>query len=212
MRVLVVEDHAFFLLGLVTALTGHGHEVVTAGEPYQAEKLLGERRPDVAVVDIKLPPTHSDEGLRLAALLRSHEVPVLVLSQYAVPEYAISLLGADPRGRGYLLKERVAGVAQFMGALDRVAAGGTVIDTELAAMVTRAAARRAVLSPLSERELEILALVTEGLTDRGIAERLVISVHTVVTHVQSVFRKLDLPKTPADNRRVLAALAYLRNG
>jgi DNA-binding NarL/FixJ family response regulator len=209
MRVLVVDDSILIRAGVLRLLTARGHEVHTTDTPEAALAAVEPTPPDVAVVDIKLPPTYSDEGLRLANDLRRRGVPVLVLSQYAVPSYATALLADGASGRGYLLKERLLDASHLDAALRRVQSGGTVIDAALADAVAQAAGRRGSEDALTPRELEILALLAQGLSDRGIADTLVISVHTVSTHVQHVFRKLGLPDGATDNRRVLAAMTFL---
>jgi serine/threonine-protein kinase PknK len=171
-------------------------------------------RPEVAVVDIRMPPTWSDEGLAAAEEVRRRfpEVGALILSQYVEAEYALRLLDGG-RGRiGYLLKERVLDVADLVAALERVAAGETVVDPVLVAQLLDRARTGSPLDQLTRREREVLSLMAEGLTDRGISERLYVTPNTVETHVRHIIGKLELPATAADNRRVRAVLAYLRAG
>lgn len=211
MRVLVVDDSVLIRAGLGRLLAVGGHTVPSVADADAARAAVRLAVPDVAIVDIKLPPTFTDEGLRLARELRDGGIPVLVLSQYAVTAYATTLLAAGPAGCGYLLKERLLDAEQLHTALRRLCAGGTVVDPALADSVAAAARRLCTVDRLTQRELEILALLTQGFSDRGIAEHLVISVHTVGSHVQRIFRKLGVPGGVADNRRVLAALSYLES-
>jgi DNA-binding NarL/FixJ family response regulator len=206
---MVVDDSLLVREGLVSLLTARGHDVVGVAEsPAAVPALVRAHAPDVVLLDIKMPPTYTDEGLRLAAGLRSHhpDAGVLVLSQYLVASYAALLLGDSPERVGYLLKDNILNVEVLESALERVAAAGTFVDPLL---VARMVARDASLDVLSEREREVLSLMAEGLSDRGIAERLTVSLQTVYTHVQHVFAKLDLPATSSDNRRVRAVVAYL---
>jgi len=213
MRVVIAEDTALFRQGLARLLTEAGVAVV--GEAVDGEVLLAlveELAPDVAIVDIRMPPTHTDEGLTAAAAIRRRHprVGVLVLSQYVEASYALRLIDAGEGHCGYLLKDRVLDAGDLVAALQRVAAGETVVDPEL---VTQLLARPRAPDPLqelTEREREVLALMAEGLTDRGIAERLWVTPKTLETHVRHILRKLDLPSGAANNRRVHAVLAQLR--
>ena len=213
MRVVIAEDSALFRQGLARLLAEAGIEI--AGEAGDAEGLLAlvdEERPNAVVVDIRMPPTHTDEGLVAAAAIRARhpEIGVLVLSQYVEASYALRLIDGAEGGCGYLLKDRVLDGGELAAALERVAAGETVVDREL---VTQLLARRREPDPLeelTEREREVLALMAQGLTDRGIAERLWVTPKTVETHVRHILRKLDLPGGSAHNRRVHAVLAHLR--
>ncbi len=209
MRLMVVDDNLLVREGLVALLASRGHEVVAVAEnPSAVPALVRARTPDVVLLDIKMPPTYPDEGLRLAAALRTRhpETGVLVLSQDLVASYAASLLARSPERVGYLLKDNVLRVEILEGAVARVAAAGTFVDPVLVAQMV---AGDASLEVLSEREREVLSLMAEGLSDRGIAQRLTVSLQTVYTHVQHVFAKLNLPATSSDNRRVRAVVAYL---
>jgi serine/threonine-protein kinase len=212
-RVVVAEDVMLTRQGIVRLLADAGVEVV--GEAGEASTLLERVRtlhPDVAIVDIRMPPTHTDEGLVAADRIRedSPETGVLVLSHYVESSYAMRLIADHPERSGYLLKERVFDVAVLLDALQRIADGETVIDPTV---VSRLLARKREHEPLDEmtpREGETLALVAEGLTNRAIAERLFVTERTVEAHVKQVFDKLGLQESPDLNRRVLAVLAYLR--
>jgi DNA-binding NarL/FixJ family response regulator len=209
-RVVLGEDHALLRDGLTRLLVANDFEVVAAAETGPAlRQALVAHRPEVAVVDVRLPPTFTDEGLR-AAIEARREVPglpVLVLSQYVEPLYARELLSDRAGGVGYLLKDRVSQVAQFVDALRRVAAGGTAMDPEVVAQLL--GKRRSRLDELTAREREVLALMAEGRTNSAIAGQLFITEKAVGKHINNVFRKLDLLASEDDNRRVLAVLAYL---
>jgi DNA-binding NarL/FixJ family response regulator len=212
-RVVVADDSVLLREGVARVLADEGFEV--AAKVATAEELLRQvevEPPDVAVVDIRMPPTHTDEGLVAAETIRRRRpaVGVLVLSQYVETEYALRLLEGGEERCGYLLKDRVLDAGQLAEAVRRVADGGVVVDPEL---VGRLVGRSRPASPLDEltvREREVLALMAEGLTDRGIGERLFVAPKTVETHIRHIFAKLDLPETSADNKRVHAVLAYLR--
>jgi DNA-binding NarL/FixJ family response regulator len=214
-RVALADDAALLREGLARVLADNGVEV--AVQVSDADELLAavdELRPDVAVVDIRMPPTWSTEGLAAAEEIRRRfpDVAVLVLSQYVEPEYALRLLESSDSRTGYLLKERVLDLEQLVDALERVARGETVVDPALAAQLLDRVRDASPLDQLTPREREVLGLIAEGLTDRGIAERLYLTPNTVETHIRHIIAKLDLPATPADNRRVHAVLAYLRSG
>jgi DNA-binding NarL/FixJ family response regulator len=214
MRVVIAEDAAMMREGLVRLLTDRGHAVTAAvGDAEALRSAVAADPPDVAVVDILMPPTHPDEGLRAALeLRRDHpDVGVLVFSQYVETRYATRLLADNPSGVGYLLKDRVADVADFADALARVAAGGTALDPEVVGHLLRASRHRDLLAALTAREREVLALMAEGKSNAGIAAALVITAGVVEKHVASIFTKLDLPASDAANRRVLAVLRYLGN-
>lgn len=213
MRIAIADDGLIVREGLVRLLEGLGHEVVVQID--RADRLLAEvacHQPDVVVVDIKMPPTYTDEGLRAASGVRRRHARVgaLVLSQYVVPGYVSWLLEHAPTRIGYLLKERIMEPETLQDALLRIDAGETVVDPELVQQLIRSRAGSGPLATLSKREREVLALIAAGLSDRGIAEHLVVSVNTVGTHVRHIFTKLGLPDTAADNRRVHAVLIWLQ--
>ena len=212
MRVVIAEDAALLREGLTRLLEDRGHAVVAAvndGEGLLAA--VAEHKPDVAVVDIRMPPTHTDEGLRAALELRRSfpGVGVLMFSQYIETSYSAQLLEGGAAGVGYLLKDRVANVAEFAAALERVAGGGTALDPEVVSQLFRASRQRGGLTTLTPRERQVLALMAEGRSNAGIAAELVISGGAVEKHVASIFTKLGLPPDDNDNRRVLAVLRYL---
>jgi DNA-binding NarL/FixJ family response regulator len=212
LRVVIAEDAALFREGLVRLLTERGHRVVAAVADGQALlDAVAADRPDVAVVDIRMPPTHTDEGLRAALELRRDHpgTGVLVFSQYIETRYAARLLEPNAAGVGYLLKDRVADVREFVDALARVAAGGTALDPEVVGQLLGASRNADDLAALTPREREVLALMAEGRSNAGIANALVVSVGVVEKHVASVFGKLRLPPAKGDNRRVLAVLRFL---
>jgi DNA-binding NarL/FixJ family response regulator len=212
-RVVIADDTALLRQGLSRLLAEAGIEVCgEAGDATELLELVEAQQPDVAIVDIRMPPTHTDEGLVAAADIRDRHprIAVLVLSQYVDAAYALRLVDAADGGRGYLLKDRVLDASELVAALERLAAGEVVVD---AALVDHLLARRRepdALEDLTEREREVLRLMAEGLTDRGIAERLWVTPKTVETHVRHILRKLDLPTGAAHNRRVHAVLAQLR--
>jgi len=212
LRVVIAEDAALFREGLARLLADRGHQVVAAvGDADALLAAVARHRPDVAVADIRMPPTHTDEGLRAAIEMR-HDHPgtgVLVLSQYIETRYAARLLAGNAAGVGYLLKDRVADVAEFADALARVAAGGTALDPEVVSQLVRASRQVQGIATLTPREREVLALMAEGRSNAGIAAALVVSAGVVEKHVASIFGKLGLPPSEADNRRVLAVLRYL---
>ncbi len=213
MRLIVADDSLLFREGLVRLLSEQKFDVLAQAD--NAEDLLrrvGGLRPEAVLVDIRMPPTYSDEGLRAALEIgeRYPGVGVMVLSQYIESGYAMRLLEHGSRGRGYLLKDRVSDLDGFADAIRRVAQGGSVVDPELvAALVDR---RRAPgpLDELTDRERQTLALMAEGRSNAGICEQVFLSPRTVESHVRTIFRKLDLDETHDDHRRVLAVLAYLR--
>jgi DNA-binding NarL/FixJ family response regulator len=212
MKVAIAEDSAILRDGLVQLLTDRGHEVVAAIADGESLRVAVARdHPDVCVVDIRMPPSFTDEGLRAAlALRREHpDVGVLVFSQYVETRYATELLSGSTRGVGYLLKDRVADVREFVDALRRVADGGTALDAEVVAQLLGASRRADALAGLTPREREVLASMAEGLSNAGIAAHLVITERAVEKHVANIFLKLDLPPSETDNRRVLAVLRYL---
>ena len=213
MRVVVADDTMLTREGIVRLLRDVGVEVVAEAE--DAQGLLYQvrlARPDVAVVDIRMPPTHTDEGLVAAQTIRTEhpQVGVLVLSQYVEPSYALRLLQDQPERVGYLLKERVFDIATVVDALRRIVDGETVIDPTIVSRLVGRRRRQDPLAVLSEREREVLGLIAEGLSNRAIAARLYVTERTVEAHVTQIFQKLGLPESPDQHRRVLAVLAFLR--
>ncbi|QFG23410.1 response regulator transcription factor [Actinomadura sp. WMMB 499] len=212
MRVVLAEDLALLREGLVSLLETHGFEIAAAVDngPSLRRALL-DHRPDVAVVDVRLPPSFTDEGLQAALEARRHVpgLPVLVLSQYVEQLYARELLADGRGGIGYLLKDRVFDAAQFVDAVRRVAAGGTAMDPEVVSRLVAGGTRGTPLARLTPRETEVLELMAEGRSNAAIAERLVVTERAVTKHTANIFAKLDLPVTADGNRRVLAVLAYL---
>ncbi|GGS73947.1 DNA-binding response regulator [Planobispora rosea] len=211
-RVVIAEDLHLLREGLVHLLRAHGFEVVAAVEsgPELLKALTGER-PDVAVVDVRLPPTFTDEGLQaaLAARRAIPGLPILVLSQHVEQLYARELLADGSGAIGYLLKDRVFNTEQFVDAVRRVAAGGTAMDPEVIAKLLASTARHEPLAALTPREREVLELMAEGRSNAAISQRLFLSESAVGKHTASIFTKLDLAPSDDDNRRVLAVLAYL---
>jgi DNA-binding NarL/FixJ family response regulator len=214
MRVVIADDAVLFRAGLARVLEAAGIRV--AAQVGDGEELLARVRadpPDAVVVDIRMPPTHTREGLDAARRVRAEHpgVGVLVLSQYVEPHHAMQLLQDGGRGVGYLLKDRVADVQEVTEAVRRVAAGGSVIDPEVVAQLVGRRRARDSVQELSQREREVLALMAEGRSNQAIGERLFLSPKTVEAHVHSIFTRLDLHATPDDHRRVLAVLAFLRS-
>ena len=210
MRVAIAEDSVLLRKGLVLLLEEAGHEVVaTAGDAEGFLRTVADSRPDACVVDVRMPPTFTDEGLRAALLVRDQwpDIGVLVLSQWVEERYATELIAGRPHGIGYLLKDRVADVAEFLDALDRVAAGGSALDPEVVAQLL--ARSRHPLDNLTPREREVLALMAEGRTNAAIAAALVVGAGAVEKHINNIFTKLGLAPTERDHRRVLAVLRYL---
>jgi DNA-binding NarL/FixJ family response regulator len=213
MRVVVAEDSVLLREGVVRILEEAGIEVV--GQAGDAEDLLRKVRahkPDVAVTDIRMPPTNTDEGLRAAHEIRGElpDVGVLVLSQYVEHGYALDLLADNAAGVGYLLKDRIGDVDAFIDAVKRVADGGSALDPEVVSQLLGRKRRDDPLEELTAREREVLGLMAEGRSNNAIAEALVVTERAVEKHVTSIFSKLDLVNTPQDHRRVLAVLAYLQ--
>ena len=211
-RVVIAEDSAILRDGLVQLLTDRGFTVTSAvSDAIGLEQAVAENPPDVAVVDIRMPPTFTDEGLRAAIELRQRHpgLDILLFSQYIETRYAAELLAGGAGGIGYLLKDRVADVTDFVEALVRVASGGTALDPEVVTQLMGASRRTDTLAALSGREREVLALMAEGRTNSAIATNLVISEGAVEKHVANIFSKLNLPASSTDHRRVLAVLRYL---
>ena len=213
MRVVIADDSVLLREGVSRLLAEAGFEVVgQAGEVDELLREVAEKEPDVAIVDIRMPPTHTDEGLRAAReLRRGHpSLGVLVLSQYVRPSYAFELLAEDARGVGYLLKDRVSDLRELSDAVRRVGEGGSVLDPSVVSqLVGRRRQGHDPIDDLTERERQVLALMAEGRSNRAIAERLVITERTVEKHVKSILMKLQIPASADDHRRVLAVLAYL---
>ncbi|WP_030759307.1 response regulator transcription factor [Streptomyces griseus] len=212
LRVVLAEDGVLLREGLIGLLARFGHEVVAAvGDAEALRAAVAAHDPDVVLTDVRMPPGFQDEGLRAAVALRAERpgLPVLVLSQYVQRDYAADLLDSgDGSGVGYLLKDRVGQVEEFVDALDRVAAGGTVVDPEVVRQLLRR--RRDPLAALTPREREVLALVAEGHSNGEVARRLVVTEAAVGKHIGNILAKLDLPPAEDTHRRVLAVLAYLQ--
>ncbi|MGH2534931.1 MAG: response regulator transcription factor [Thermomicrobiales bacterium] len=214
MRVVIAEDSVLLREGIARLLTDAGMEVIArVGDGPGLIAAVEEHRPDVSVVDVRMPPSFRDEGLRAAieARQRVPGSPVLVLSQYVEERYAGELIESGAEGVGYLLKDRVADVGDFVAAVRQVAGGGTVLDPDVVAQLVTRRRRDDRVDTLTERERDVLALMAEGRTNAAIAGRLFVSEGTVEKHVTNIFGKLGLPDTGVDHRRVLAVLAYLRS-
>ena len=212
MRVVIAEDLFLLREGLVRLLTAHGFEIAAAvGSAPELLRALVDERPDVGIVDVRLPPTHTDDGLRAALAARSQVpgLPVLVLSQYVEQLYARELLADQAGGVGYLLKDRVFNDETFTTAIRSVAAGGTVLDPEVVSKLMVRHSRTEPVTRLTPREHDVLALMAEGRSNAAIAQRLFITEKAVSKHAAGIFAKLDLTPSEDDNRRVLAVLAYL---
>ncbi|MBV9451322.1 MAG: response regulator transcription factor [Streptosporangiaceae bacterium] len=214
MRIVIAEDAAIMRDGLTQTLSRRGHDVLAAvAGPDALLQAVGEHLPDVAIIDVRMPPTHTDEGLRAAlAIRRDHpQVGVLVFSQYIETRSAADLIAASPQRVGYLLKDRVADVRDFVDALARVASGGTVLDPEVVRHLLSASRRADALAVLTPREREVLTLIAQGRSNTAIASAFAISPRVVEKHVASIFAKLGLPPSSDDNRRVLATIKYLES-
>ncbi len=212
MRIVIAEDSVLLREGLTRLLAEYGHEVVDAlGDATGLAASVEHHQPDLVIVDVRMPPTNTDEGLRAAVALRRDRpaTPVLVLSQYVEERYATELLAMGTVGVGYLLKERVADVREFVEAARRVADGGTALDPEVVSQLLVRSRRREPLDALTAREREVLSLMAQGLSNAAIAEALVVSAGAVEKHISSIFLKLDLPPSEHEHRRVLAVLRYL---
>ncbi|MGI9643700.1 MAG: response regulator [Ilumatobacteraceae bacterium] len=211
----VADDSVLLRDGIVRLLDDGGIEVVAAvGDGDALVDAVDEHRPDLALVDVRMPPTHTDEGIKAALIIRQRfpDVAVLVLSQYVEERYATDLLSGDTAGVGYLLKDRVVDVEDFVAAVRRVAAGGSAVDAEVVSQLLGRSARSTELDRLTPREREVLGLMAEGYSNAGIAEQLVVSLGAVEKHISNVFMKLDLEQEEHAHRRVLAVLTYLSAG
>jgi DNA-binding NarL/FixJ family response regulator len=214
MRVVIVEDQALLREGIVALLRENGVEVVGQAEDADGLlRLVNGHKPDMAIVDVRLPPTFTDEGIRAAIEARDQHpgLGILILSQYVEPVYTSELLAGGGGGVGYLLKERVADIPAFLDAIGRVAEGGTALDREVVAELVQGRRQDSSLDELTPRESEVLSLMAEGKTNSGIAESLVVTPGAVEKHISSIFSKLNLPAGGADHRRVLAVLAFLQS-
>jgi DNA-binding NarL/FixJ family response regulator len=213
MRVVVADDSVLLREGVVRLLEEKGFDVVAqAGDAEDLIRKVNAHKPDVAVVDIRMPPTNTDDGLRAALEIRAAlpETGVLVLSQYVEESYALELVGESAGGVGYLLKDRVADVDRFVDSVRRVAEGGSALDPEVVAQLVGRARRDDPLAELTPREREVLELMAEGRSNNAIAAQMIVTERAVEKHVTSIFGKLGLPPAPEDHRRVLAVLAFLR--
>lgn len=214
MRIVIAEDAVLLRVGLIQVLEEANEQVVAAvGDAVELIEAVREHRPDVVIIDVRMPPDMTDDGLRAAIKIR-HEWPntaILVFSQYVEQVFAAELLATGTTGLGYLLKDRVAEVAQFVEAVRRISNGGTALDPEVVAQLVARSRRQDPLERLTPREREVLALMAEGRSNQAIAEVLVVSAGAVEKHVSNVFMKLDLPPADSDNRRVLAVLQWLNS-
>lgn len=212
MRILIVEDSVLLREGISRLLVDAGHDVVAAlPDATQVDTAVVEQEPELAILDVRLPPTFTDEGIRCALRLRREQpdLAVLVLSQYVEERYATDLIASNSGGLGYLLKDRVADVEEFLTSVDTVGSGGTVLDPEVVSQLLTRRSRDSRISRLTERESEVLALMAQGHSNQAIAKNLFISEGSVEKHISSLFTKLDLEPNVAGNRRVLAVLAYI---
>jgi DNA-binding NarL/FixJ family response regulator len=213
MRVVLADDSLLLREGVARLLEDAGLEVVAqAGDAEDLLRKVGAHKPDLAIVDVRMPPTHTDEGLKAAVDIRERfpSTGVLVLSQYIEESYALELLSENAEGVGYLLKDRVADLDRFVDAVRRVGDGGSALDPEVVSRLLGRRRREDPLADISPREKEVLALLAEGRSNHAIATELVVTERAVEKHVTSIFSKLDLPPTADDHRRVLAVLTYLR--
>ena len=214
MRIVIAEDSALLRAGIERILIDAGHEVVAGvADATDLLRLVNEHKPDMCILDVRMPPTFTDEGIRAASVLRSQnpESPVLVLSHYVEERYASELIASDTRGFGYLLKDRVADVLSFLDAVTTVGAGGTVLDPEVVAQILVRSPQRSALDALTPREAETLQLMAEGKANSAIAATLHVSVGSAEKHIASIFTKLNLAPDQSENRRVLAVLRYLES-
>jgi DNA-binding NarL/FixJ family response regulator len=212
-RVVVADDSVLMRQGVVAVLENAGFEVVAqAGDAVDLVRKVGAHKPDIAIIDVRMPPDNTDDGLRAAIRLRAEhsDLHVLVLSQYVEPDYAQALLADNAAGVGYLLKDRVSDVEHFVDAVERVAGGGSALDPEVVSNLVGRQQPDSPVERLTPREREVLELMAEGRSNAAIAGQFVVSERAVEKHVTSIFGKLNLPQAPEDHRRVLAVLAYLR--
>jgi DNA-binding NarL/FixJ family response regulator len=212
MRIVIAEDAAVIRAGLTELLADHGYEVAAAvGDAEALKAAVAEHKPDVAIVDVRMPPDYTDEGLRAAITIRRDHpgTAILVFSQYIETRYAADLLSMRSGGVGYLLKDRVAKVSEFTDAIARVAAGGTAFDPEVVAGMLNATRHVSALAALTARERDVLTLMAEGRSNSAIASQLVVTDRAVEKHISNIFTRLGLPPSDSDHRRVLAVLAYL---
>jgi DNA-binding NarL/FixJ family response regulator len=215
MRIVIADDAVLLREGAARLLEDAGHEVVAqAGDADDLLRKVRAHRPDVAIIDVRMPPDDTDDGLRAALTIKDElpDVGILLLSQYVEDRYLAQLLGRGGQGVGYLLKDRVADVERLTEAVERIAAGGSVLDPEVVSQMLGSRRGEGPLDSLTVREREVLGLMAEGRTNRAIAGQLFVSERAVERHVTSIFGKLDLPAGGEDHRRVLAVLAYLRDG
>jgi DNA-binding NarL/FixJ family response regulator len=211
-RIVIAEDSVLLRDGLTRMLTDHGHEVVGAiDDTIGLVQLVVDTQPDLVILDVRMPPTHTDEGIRAALELRARlpELRIVVLSQYVEENYASELLGGDVGGIAYVLKDRVTDVGEFLHTIDRVANGGTAIDGEVVSQLIARTRKQRPLAELTPREREVLGLMAEGRSNAAIADELVITQRAVEKHVKNIFQKLRLAPADTDHRRVLAVLRYL---
>jgi len=214
MRIVIADDAVLLRAGLERLLTDAGHEVVEAvGDGNTVLGAVARHEPDLAVIDVRMPPTFTDEGVRAATLIRRQnpDVALLVLSQYVEERYASELIADSPQALGYVLKDRVADVEDFLGVVENVGAGGTWLDPEVVQQIFVRSRRRRTLETLTPREREVLALMAQGRSNQAIAETLFVSAGSVEKHISSLLTKLDLPPVDGENRRVMAVLRYLES-
>jgi DNA-binding NarL/FixJ family response regulator len=214
-RILICEDSALLREGLVRVLEDAGHEVVASlADATRLNETVVQAAPDLCILDVRLPPTWTDEGIRAALALRARrpDLALVVLSQYVEERYAADLIGANSGSLGYLLKDRVADVADFLEAVERIAAGATVLDPEVVAQLLSRRSRDTRMQRLTDREASVLALIAEGRSNQAIARTLHVSEGSVEKHITAVFQKLGLEPDESGNRRVLAAIAHLEHG
>lgn len=215
MRILICEDSALLREGLVRVLADAGHEVVAAlPDAHDLAATVAETTPELCILDVRLPPTFTDEGIRAALALRAENpaLPVVVLSQYVEERYASDLITSHGAALGYLLKDRVADVREFLESVERIAAGATVLDPEVVAQLLTRRSRDERMARLTDRERTVLALIAEGKSNQAIAQTLFVSEASVEKHITSLFQKLGLEQDEHGNRRVLAALVHLEHG